>query len=387
MQPVSDSDDTNMLIRMHKADNGDCVSIETQSEFVLIDGGTAQSFETWKGQIIGQVEQINSLIITHIDNDHVNGIIKLLEHEDCPVIEQVIFNGAEQLFGPLIDFDEEDRRSERKLLALSEECSSAGDKDQVGSSEGTSLSYTLAAKNIKCNDIVNGESLYREKCSSFNIGSLKFTVIGPEKNSLSELKAIWKDKLVQKKIKPKIISKSYYDTFEVFADSLRALLPNNHQISSTTQQTIESLANESFDDDDSPTNKSSFSFLIESNGKRILYLGDCHVDVVISWLNLHGEDVIKVDAVKISHHGSQNNTSLELLKRIDCNKYLISTNGKSHGHPDLQTLARIALVNQSSETDIIINYEVDTIPSWFMSELITSYSHIKLSMNGYEVEL
>lgn len=376
-----------LKVRMHKADNGDCVSIETQSEFVLVDGGTAQSFDTWKEQIIGQVDQIDSLIITHIDNDHVNGVVRLLEHVDCPDIGHVLFNGAEQLFGQLNGSAEEDRRSERKLLALSEECSAAGAKDQIGYSEGTSLSYALSAKGIKCNEVVNGEAIYREKCSSFNIGSLKFTVIGPEKGSLSELKAIWKDKLTERNIKPRIISKSYYDAFELFASNIRALIPNNHQISSTSQSTIESLANEPFDDDDSPTNKSSFTFLIESDGKRILYLGDCHADVVISWLDQNREDAIKVDAVKIAHHGSKNNTSLDLLRRIDCNKYLISTNGKSHGHPNLQTLARIALVNKDSATDIMINYEVDTIPSWFMTELTASYSNITLSMNACEVEL
>ncbi|WP_442958620.1 MBL fold metallo-hydrolase [Photobacterium sp. Hal280] len=86
-----------LKIRMHKADNGDCVSIETESEFILVDGGTAQSFDSWKEQIVGQVDKIDSLIVTHIDNDHVNGVIKLLMHPECPSIEQVYFNGAEQL--------------------------------------------------------------------------------------------------------------------------------------------------------------------------------------------------------------------------------------------------------------------------------------------------
>lgn len=374
-------------LKMHKAGNGDCISIHTQSDVVLIDGGTAQSFDIWKTDIIGCVERIDSLIITHIDNDHVNGIIKLLEDEDCPDIGQIYFNGAEQLFGELDNSSAVDSRADRKLQALAEECSAVTDKEKIGYSEGTSLSYVIANNDLKCNEIVNGEALYREKLESFDVGAIKFTMIGPDKNTLNELKAVWADKLNEKRIKPKIISKSYYDAFEQYANNIQNLISNNHQISAQLSNSIESLAKIKFQDDDSLTNKSSFSFLIESEGKKILYLGDCHAKTVISWLDHIKLDKIKVNAVKISHHGSMNNTSLDLLKRIDCQKYLISTNGKSHSHPDLETLARIAFVNKSNKTDIYMNYDLDSIPEWFSTELSTDYSNITLSMDSYEVTL
>ncbi|MFX8649103.1 MBL fold metallo-hydrolase, partial [Acinetobacter baumannii] len=79
--------------------NGDCISIITDTEYILIDGGTAQSYDTWKTQIFEKTDKIDALVITHIDNDHVNGIIKLLEDPACPEIKEVLFNGAEQLLG------------------------------------------------------------------------------------------------------------------------------------------------------------------------------------------------------------------------------------------------------------------------------------------------
>lgn len=372
---------------MHKADNGDSISIETEREFILIDGGTAQSFDIWKSQVIGKKDKIDSVIVTHIDNDHINGMIKLLTHPECPFVEQVYFNGAEQLFGQLTDDGEEDRRAELKLLGLSAEYSVISNKESIGYSEGTSLSYVLSSKRIKCNEIVSGKALYREICPSFDIGSLKFTLIGPVKNSLATLKRFWEEKLEERNIHPRIISKSFYDAFEQFTSSIKTSIENNHQISSQKPSSIKDLANIPFVDDDSPTNKSSFSFLIEKDSKRILYLGDCDSEVVTSWLDQQEIDKIKVDIVKISHHGSKNNTSLVLLKRIDCSKYLISTNGKSHGHPDIETLARIALVNSDSETEILLNYELENIPSWFTAELTKNYPSITLIMNSCEVEL
>jgi len=364
-----------------------CISIETPSEFVLIDGGTAQSFSNWKSLVVNK-ERIDSLFVTHIDNDHVNGVLKLLQHDDCPRIDQLYFNGAAQLFGQLDHTEEPDRISDIKLQALTEESSTVENRGQIGYSEGTSLSYLLTSKNINCNAVVGGTALYREKCPCFKVGSMKFSVIGPEQSVLQRLKDCWKDKLNERKIKPKVISKAYYEAFEQYAKNLRDLAPTNSTpIASTQELSIQSLANVDFEDDNSTTNMSSLSFLIEANDKRLLYLSDCHANAVISWLDHLNMREIIVDAVKISHHGSKNNTSLELLKRIVCNKYLISTNGKSHGHPDLEVLARIADVNKDSGAEIVLNYELDHIPDWFTTELEISYPNITLSMNSSEVYL
>lgn len=371
---------------MHKADNGDCVSIENQSEFVLIDGGTSQSFSNWKSNIVA-TDKIDSVIVTHIDSDHVNGIIKLLESDSCPRIDQFYFNGAEQLFGRLGDTDEKDRMSDIKLRAISQELTTPGNRDQIGYSEGTSLSSLLSEKNITLNPSVGGKALYRERCTSFNVGEMQFSVIAPTESVLLELKYHWEEKLSERRIRPKIISKAYYDAFEQYLKALQEVKINVTPITSTEGKSIELLANVEFEDDRSPTNKSSLSFLVESNRKRFLYLSDCDTGAVVSWLDDLGQDKIEVDAVKISHHGSRNNTSLDLLNRIVCRKYLISTNGNIHSHPDLETLARIAIVNKESGADIFMNYKVDHIPDWFSNDLEKNYPNIKLFMDSCEINL
>ncbi len=374
-------------IKMNKAGNGDCVSIETESEYILIDGGTAQSFDDWSAEIIDRVDEINAVFVTHIDNDHVNGVIEMLKHPKCPAIEKFYYNGAEQLFGKTNESNQYDHLTEIKLKAIAEECSAIGDKEEIGYSEGSSLSFLLTNKNISCNSVVDGRALYREICDSFYIGAMKFILIGPDENSIIALKNIWLDKLKDKKINPRMISKTYHDAFEKYVSSFNDDLIDRFNISETQHKTIEELANSKFINDDSVTNASSFSFLIEFNGKRILYLGDCNVNTVISWLDKTKQDKIKVDVVKISHHGSKKNTNLELLKRIESTKYLISTNGALHNHPDIETLARIALVNNISETEVLINYEIEDIPTWFISELNEKYPLINLKMNCCEIDL
>ena len=374
-------------ITMYQAGNGDCVSIQTENNFVLIDGGTAQSFNTWKESIIGQFEKIDLLIITHIDNDHTNGIIKLIEAEGCPEIKQVYFNGVEQLFKHFDDTNRSDRRIDTKLNALASECTVASDKEDIGYSEGTSLSYILNRHSLKCNEINSGQSISVENTQKFETGTLSFNIIGPDLATLSELKKNWQYKLNERNIRTKIINKYFANSFEAYIQNFENSTAHTNLISSSKVNSIESLANEPFVPDSSLTNKSSFSFLIEHNNKRVLYLGDCHAETVISWLNNNQIDKIKVDAVKISHHGSRNNTSLELLERIDCQRYLVSTNGKSHGHPHLETLARIAVINKDAKTNIYFNYDLKNIPTWFTDELHENYKNINLCMNAYEVEL
>lgn len=375
-----------LKIRMLKAGNGDCISIATESDFILIDGGTAQSFEEWKEHVIGNEKIINALIITHIDNDHVNGVIKLLQHEKCPEIQNIIFNGAEQFFGKAHENSGISYPVDRKLQALACELTAPEENIRIGYSEGTSLSYSINTRKLKCNEIVSGEPLYREKLPYFNIGQTKFTTIGPEKSSLDALITSWKDQLNSKLIKPKIINKIYYDTFDLYVTSLITPLAN-YQISNITSRTIESLASEPFVEDTSQSNMSSLCFLIEHGGKRVLCLGDCYPSTVISWLDVSKIKKLKVDAVKISHHGSKSSTSMELLNRLDCPIYMISTNGKTHGHPDLETLARIAEANKSKVTRIIINYEISSIPQWFAKEMQDKYSNITMEINSCEIEL
>lgn len=374
-------------IIMHKAGNGDCISISTDTEYILIDGGTAQSYDTWKSKILETTNTIDTLIITHIDNDHVNGIIKLLEDPQSPKVKEVLYNGAEQLLGKLDLTSSSDRQVDSKLNAIIAENLEINNTDKIGYSEGSSLSFVLNQKSVTCNTIVNNGAIYREKISEIKIGNTKFSIIGPTEEDLLILKRNWDKKLYERKIKLKILNKIAFTAFENYLKNLANPSNTQQKIGSKNLTSIEILSSSSFEPDRSPTNQSSFSFLIEREQKKILYLGDCHVQTVILWLNLNRLDKISVDAVKISHHGSKNNTSLELLDRIECQNYLISTNGKVHNHPDLETLARIIISNKNKYINIYFNYEVMNIPSWFINDLETNYKNVKLHMNCEEVEI
>lgn len=110
--------------------------------------------------------------------------------------------------------------------------------------------------------------------------------------------------------------------------------------------------------DDSVINGSSISLIIEYNEKQLLFLADSHPDIIVEGLSNLGNK--HFDLIKISHHGSEKNTTHELAKLLNSNLFLISTNGKGkHSHPDFESLAKI-IYHQKKHKSLIFNYKTST---------------------------
>ncbi len=114
-------------------------------------------------------------------------------------------------------------------------------------------------------------------------------------------------------------------------------------------------------------NASSISFLLVCRDVSILLLADSRPEIIVGSLTSCGfthEKPLVVDYVKISHHGSLNNTSQDLLSLIRSNKYIISTNGGTADHmlPSRETIARI-VHNTNRSDDMLMIYFNYSIPS------------------------
>jgi hypothetical protein len=121
---------------------------------------------------------------------------------------------------------------------------------------------------------------------------------------------------------------------------------------------VDALAATPFEPDPSKTNATSIGFLFEYKGVRILFTGDGddrRLAASLRPLAAAEGGRIRIDALNVAHHGSDGNISKELFGLIDCRRYLISTNGARHGHPDDVAMARI-LKFGGTEKEIVFNY-------------------------------
>ena len=115
-------------------------------------------------------------------------------------------------------------------------------------------------------------------------------------------------------------------------------------------------------------NMVSLSMLIRCDTFSILVLGDSFPQEIYLSLIKRGynkENKLQVDFIKMSHHGSANNISNDLLDIIDCDKFIISTNGgKGYKHPHREAIANVLCYPErdySRTVHLYFNYPLETI--------------------------
>src|SRR5690606_23682112 len=89
--------------------------------------------------------------------------------------------------------------------------------------------------------------------------------------------------------------------------------------------------------DNSDSNRTSIVILAESPQKKVLLTGDCIPERLESILDKliaeNPSESIHFDYVKLPHHGSYRSLSKKILSKIDCSKFIISTNGNKYYLP------------------------------------------------------
>lgn len=303
-------------IELIKAAQGDCIWIEYGEDpdslhRILIDGGTSGTYKHLKKRIESLTpdeRHFELLVITHIDADHIAGILKIFEEDELGVtFADIWFNGYQHL----------------------------GKTNVRGVMQGEKLTAYLTKPHISWNKAFDGKAVCVDRRKKFSpmtlAGGMKLTLFSPTKKALSKLKPKWTKELHKAGL---------------LADH-RGLAVNIPSVSDTVPRTaladIDSLAETPFESDASLTNGSSIAFLAEYDGKKMLFTGDAYATILLQSIKryLPGCEPLYLDLFKIPHHGSDGNISKQLLERIRCSKYLISANGAYHQHPDEIAIARI----------------------------------------------
>jgi hypothetical protein len=307
---------------------GDAIWIECARDGrpwrMLIDGGPPEA----AGALAARVDAlpaderiIDVVVVTHIDSDHIGGMLPLLARDDLTVGD-VWFNGLAQL--PV---------AEEPLTR-----SVAEGEDLVELLTGTSRPEPLP-----WNRVVSGRAIAtpgdHSTCELLLADGPRITLLSPTPKRLRALRRVWEQALSRvQRGQPEEIEPPA--PLEPLAD-------------------LAALAETATSNDTSIPNGSSIAFLLENQGASCLLGADAFPTVLGGALwalaNSRGGKPVAVDAVKLPHHGSQKNVSAKLLTVIASKNYLVSTNGEHFGHPDDVALAR-AVVAGGSKTTLSFNY-------------------------------
>ncbi|MDH5547991.1 MAG: MBL fold metallo-hydrolase [Gammaproteobacteria bacterium] len=340
-------------IEMLPAREGDALWIEygnpKNPNRILIDCGYKSTYRLIMDRIDKNPDiTFELLVLTHIDGDHIAGAVPFIADKRVTTdhISEIWFNGRE-----MID-------------------------DTLGARQAEYFTKYIEDKGFSWNSQYGNRAIYLQDVEHVDPvklpGGLIITLLSPGGEQLDDLLNKWNKDL------DSLLKEQTLD--EMLEETPTALQPDV-----LGEPDIEQLARGTFEPDSTAPNGSSIAFLAEytdiyddNRVKRIIFSGDAHSHVLESSikkvLEQTGAETLNIDALKVSHHGSKSNTSMELLKLINCQKYLFSTNGSRHSHPDVETIARVIKSNRKP-VKLYFNYLSTTNKIWKKPKYINKYKY------------
>jgi len=339
-----------MTLTAVRAKHGDALLLAADGATVLIDGGPPGVYRKFLRPELAALDRggeeppvIDLLMVSHIDSDHIAGILDLTgemidaEQEEArqPVrIRRAWFNSfADTIARTGLATPSATTASAASLASALDALGLSGlgpaNSDLVLASvgQGRNLRRDLATLSIDVNArFENRLALAGAAAEPWTKGGLKIEVVGPTKTELDKLKDEWAKQL------PKILKK------EADAKLAAASL------------------------DESVFNLSSIVVIAEAGGKRMLLTGDARGDMIVPWLASAGFDGGKAhfDLVKLPHHGSDRNVTSEFFENVTADHYVVSGDGK-HGNPEPEMLRMLFEARGDEAYTIHMTYSPDEI--------------------------
>lgn len=323
-------------IKILPAFEGDAIIIKCyKDDFkVLVDFGTKRSYS--RGILKSELKKetkFDLLVLTHTDEDHIGGILKYFADKRRAkiIFDKIWFNCGEEINLKLVG---NENIFPKILLEDNEDLN-------LSVSQGITLERKIKDEGLSFNDLIIAGNQY-----SFN--NTNMIILSPEVEDL----------------------KAFYNVWEIETHNQLEMSK-----SSDYYKPIKELIGAKYTENGTLANKTSIAFILNYYEKKILLMGDAYPSIIeqnLRKIGINENNKLKLDAIKVSHHGSRNGISSTLLSIIDCTNYIISTNG-SNGLPSKECLSRI-ITHRNDKISIFFNYKNDTIENIFSAQDFLDYN-------------
>lgn len=328
-----------LKINFLKAGKGDSIWISFKDETratrnIIIDGGVAATYFDQRQNKIGELfttingirereERIDLLVLSHIDNDHIEGFLKWFEidQDAHKLIDRVWFNSGKAIAGYYnmeINKDLDIHISDRS-------------NTNTGVPDALDFEDYLLKNNIWNKELI-------QQGNSLEFGGARLQVLSPTPSQLKNLLIEYRTQTGDE-----IYTASKGTDWK---EDLKTL------IATEKEKTFR------FKQDSSSKNGSSISILLTFEGCNYLFLADSHPKPVceaIRELGFSHDNPLKASLLQISHHGSKSNVNRDLLQLVATSHYTISTDSTANGHPHKMLLGRI--IDLNPEAILYFNYD------------------------------
>lgn len=378
--------------------SGDCITLLLKNGdkemHIMVDCGRykPEVNDYVKNEFHGHIDY---LIVTHIDNDHIKGLIEMLSSKPDLTINHIFYNCYQRTSDDLQEWDE---RMVENMKNVYHHLPVVIDMLEQKINAETSKSLAeLILGNEKWKKVWRREYITDES-SMVDLGDDmgKFIFLSPTKKALDDLDKeyrtlFWKTLYKQKK--------EDYKKEETIYESLMRIMEQEDNEGFDEEPVSSKVLDENalkFYADEkmkglSPANEASIAFIWEHEGHRILFMGDANPDQVVKKIGDVYKDTPKpvlFDAIKISHHGSAHSTSKELVSIADSERYFVT--GGANARPSYQALSRIIIAplpEDLSHREIRYNRENDILKSLASNESLKDKLHYSITANANEYEV
>jgi len=294
--------DASVELKAFPAGCGECLLLEYTGNDgakhrILVDGGLGSAFDAGVGTVLapgGAVKRVDIAVITHVDGDHLEGVLRALEDKRLEA-DDFWFNGR----GQIADL--------------------GSDHGARSVQQGDALSKLIP--DDRRNLVVEGRALRAPDSRPLRIplpGGATAVLLSPSEKRLQALLKKW---------------------------------PRSRGEAGSIDELVNALRDEAvrgpgeFGKDGSIANGSSIAFLFEHDGTSILFTADALASElegsIRSLLAERGQAKLKVQLFKLPHHGSRQNITDQLLDLIEPELILVCTDGSHFSHPDEDALEKV----------------------------------------------
>lgn len=340
-------------LALHPASDGDALILTWGAtgalHHALVDLGRRGDYKKLK-PLLATTKHFDLVTFTHIDADHIEGAVPLFADADIPIeTGHVWFNGRVQL-----------ETADDRLPVPS--------RPTMGAVQAEKITEGILRAGWRWNahfasGVVSVDSPEGARPIDFP-GGLTLTLLSPDDRKLAELMPTWDEELTEAGL---------HTTDE---DAVEAALAAGRVAMGPID--VETLAMRRTPEDSSPANGAGIAFLAEFAGKRVLMAADAHPDMLIASLKRLGATEatpLRIDCFKLPHHASKANVTNDLLKLIDCTTFAVSTNGKRHGHPDEEAIARVLFADRTRRKTLVFNFRQENTVMWSDPDLMAEWNY------------
>lgn len=363
-----------MRIRAFHASDGDCVLVSTTTthsgdaateNHLLIDGGRAGSYRQNVRDTISQLDQIDIVCVSHIDDDHIAGVVAMIDDVVAwrihdyrlrkqlattqpsfprpPDLGEIWHNSLFDLLGEDLEpIVQPAMTTAAGIFASSQDPAVARlgyrfDNLATGERSAMELSRRISRRQLNIQRNRPADQLMRRRSprSYRRVGPMTIRILGPSEEAVADLRDAWR--------------KWIEEHDEALIKLQREMLQDEERLGTlasavVAQPLVRASLGEGVSGVSAPNVASLTLLITEKGGPTVLMTGDATSPELLDGLRHYKKldnGRIHVDLLKVQHHGAKANVDRDFVGSVTATNYLFCGNGAS-GNPEPEVVSAFA---------------------------------------------